>query len=474
MTSTKYDGVPLTINEIKVQFENPDKVRTTPSFVRKVFAGVYASKNFQELRESLQSGTALMDKLKFLLDFKIDRNPKKPLDIDLTLHVAEKSPVYADAGVTMATTSKLPTFNVNVLYRNLFGNAETLKGLASFGDSQTGSFSLLFSKPMVFDSGRPNTPPTGNFNASISYNGGTIFRDSGYVERSAGVNLQLASDDECHKLEYLGVWRDTLPLDKESLSKGAKNGNSNSILTACRPTMKSSMRYTFTHDETDHKLIPTKGHFVKCSGEVAGFGGDVAFGKMEGSGRIYHPITKDVSIGAGCFGGLLAPLGALISPKGLNPFGTPSVLNDRFFFRGVRDLRIRGVAEFGPHDDGDAIGGDAYFTVGSHVSYCPPIPVFQENNVRLHAFANAGNLQLLSGDDKDGDMKSRFLELVQPENLRGSAGIGVVAPMPFGRFEINLVSPLDMGALASGSLRTDSRGNGVSAQLRWALDSEFS
>lgn len=102
--------------------------------------------------------------------------------------------------------------------------------------------------------------------------------------------------------------------------------------------------------------------------------------------------------------------------------------------------------------------------------YSSSLTVTFRRDLSSHRFLNAR----CSGED-GSDMKSRLQSLVKPENLRGSAGIGVVAPMPIGRFEINLVAPLDMGALASGNIITDSRGNGgVSAQLRWAIDSEFS
>mmetsp|Transcript_3507 Transcript_3507/g.4700 ORF Transcript_3507/g.4700 Transcript_3507/m.4700 type:complete len:460 (-) Transcript_3507:156-1535(-) len=455
--ATRFDNVPINVEKIQVapaeDSKNP-KLRTSKSFVNDVFVKAKSSTTFGQLLQAIQEGTHAMEELGMYktVDYQL-KETTKPRVLDLIVKLKEKGSFYGSAGVGMSTVQRQPMMKIEGLYRNLFGNAESLKGSFSYGNDQTaGSFALTLSKPKAFKL-NDSQPPFGTFAAMAHYNGGTLFRDSGFVEKSSGLTINGKSEDQKHNIEYLGAWRDVVPHEKP-----ADTPHSNSVLKASMPSLKSSIRYTYTHETTDHKLVPTKGIFVKSSTEIAGFGGDVRFGKLEGCGRVHWPISSSVTASIGCFGGLLVPLG-----EGLNFFGTPSLLNDRFFHRGFRDLRIRGFTEFGPKDEGDAIGGDGYYTVGGSIAYSPPIQIFKDNNIRLHAFANAGNMQLLS--DGDGDVLSRVAKLTSKDEVKASVGVGVIAPISIGRFEINLVAPVT----------THHQGDFLpEIRFRWALDSDFS
>jgi len=343
---SKYDEIPITVDNINLKFvtdgpkDQKSIGRTNEAFVQKIFARTKGAETVSQLFRSLQEGTMALASLGMYktVDFEL-KECKKPLTTDLLIKLKEKGPFYGNAGVGMSSTRREPMMKIEGLLRNVFGNAEILKGAFSYGVNQTGSFDLTFAKPKSFSSGNPLEPPYGTLAAAAHYNGGTLFRDSNFVEKSSGITLKAESDDKRHLLEYLGAWRDVLPHEASGINTNPEERkgprlHSNSVLKASMPSLKSALRYTYTYDKTNHKLTPTEGAYVRCSTELAGLGGDVAFAKLEGCGRIHVPLNEHVSVGVGCFGGLLATVSGRDS--GVPFFGVPSMINDRFFHRGFR------------------------------------------------------------------------------------------------------------------------------------------
>eukprot|EP00455_Lapot_gusevi_P003147 TRINITY_DN112_c0_g2_i1.p1 TRINITY_DN112_c0_g2~~TRINITY_DN112_c0_g2_i1.p1 ORF type:complete len:116 (-),score=26.57 TRINITY_DN112_c0_g2_i1:98-445(-) len=91
---------------------------------------------------------------------------------------------------------------------------------------------------------------------------------------------------------------------------------------------------------------------------------------------------------------------------------------------------MRGFAHgsLGPKDSGDYVGGDIYSSAGLSLYFDLPHRLLQQLGVRGHFFANAGNLTRFS----DFGVRS-FLA-----SMRCTAGVGLVAPSPFGRLELHL------------------------------------
>jgi outer membrane protein insertion porin family len=197
---------------------------------------------------------------------------------------------------------------------------------------------------------------------------------------------------------------------------------------------------------------------MKSVSELAGFGplsGDVGFFKTELESQAAIPIpvpgvegTSGVSFNLGLRGGMLYPLTA-----GGGDIPLQSRLNDRFQLGGPTDVRGFKISGLGPHDAGDAVGGDVYAAGGA--SLLMPLPrVGKETPLRLQAFVNAGRLLSLKGKSKDKDspmtsddvganMKRTLAEL-RNGLPSASAGLGLVYAHPMARFELNFSLPLVM------------------------------
>lgn len=195
---------------------------------------------------------------------------------------------------------------------------------------------------------------------------------------------------------------------------------------------------------------------MKTVSELAGFGplkGDVAFLKSEGETQVALPFgDTGITLTAGLRGGLIYPLA--LDGKG-NP--QQSRINDRFQLGGPTDVRGFRLGGLGPHDGGDAIGGDVYAAGGA--SLLLPVPkVGKDTPLRIQAFINGGRLLSLKGRDKEGNMASenvlsnmqRTIKSLQEDLPSCAAGIGLVYAHPIARFEINFSLPLVMRAAEQG------------------------
>jgi outer membrane protein insertion porin family len=251
-----------------------------------------------------------------------------------------------------------------------------------------------------------------------------------------------------HEFGYSGIWRQITGL--------ADNASSTVRLDA-GDSFKSSLSHVWVNDKRDYPLLPSRGYLLKTITEVAGFGplkGDVSFGKMEleSQGALPIPIPgiegdSGISFNVGVRGGMLYPL----TSGGDIPL--QSRLNDRFQLGGPTDVRGFKISGLGPHDAGDAVGGDIYAAGGASLLF--PFPrVGKDTPLRLQAFVNAGRLLALKGKSKDKDgsmtsdevrenMKKTFAEL--RNGLPScAAGLGIVYAHPMARFELNFSLPLVM------------------------------
>jgi outer membrane protein insertion porin family len=175
---------------------------------------------------------------------------------------------------------------------------------------------------------------------------------------------------------------------------------------------------------------------------VAGLGvlGDVDTLKLSATARYYWqlPIERGKpSFGLSFLGGLLRPWAAL--RPGATGTGTQTLINDRFFLGGPLSVRGFNVYGVGPRDEGDALGGDLSAAVSAELSFDLPSEVLTTYGVRGHVFANAGNVTSLAG--VLGICPAPSLQELDL-GYRASAGVGIVAPTPFGRLELNFSRPL--------------------------------
>jgi len=239
---------------------------------------------------------------------------------------------------------------------------------------------------------------------------------------------------------------------------GLSPNASNAVRAEARDTFKSSITYTWLNEQRDYPLLPSKGYMAKATAELAGVGplkGDVAFLKSEVDSQVAIPVavpgiasaaTSGVALTGSFRGGLLYPLALAGQPQ-----PQPSYINDRFILGGPSDVRGFKIAGLGPHDAGDALGGDVY--AAASAALLLPFPnVGPDTPLRLQLFANAGRLVALRGRSK-GDAEGWSAEGVR-DAVRdavkkvgdgwpsAAAGFGVIYAHPMARLELNFSLPL--------------------------------
>jgi outer membrane protein insertion porin family len=335
----------------------------------------------------------------------------------------------------------------DIQFRNLFGGAESLSGHASLGTRTKSAYSALFDTPILSNPDR--RWEIGGLASSTSKPWAS------HEERLRGGVTKFkwfSEGGHLHEFGYSGMWRQIT---------GLSDTASPTVRLDAGDSFKSSLTHIWTNDKRDYPLLPSSGYLLKTSTEIAGFGplkGDVGFAKMEveSQGALPIPIpgiegASGISFNAGLRAGMLYPLTA-----GGGDIPLQSRLNDRFQLGGPTDVRGFKISGLGPHDSGDAVGGDVYAAGGASLLF--PFPrVGKDTPLRFQIFANAGRLLALKGKskDKEGEGKSMSSDEVYDNmgktlrELRNglpscAAGVGVVYAHPMARFELNFSLPLVM------------------------------
>lgn len=369
-------------------------------------------------------------------------NPStSPTDLNVFFQAQERGRYTIKTG-TEAGSSEGSAF-VDAHLRNIFGGAESLGAHASLGTRTRSSYSGLF-----------NTPILSNPDRQFEIGGlvsSTLKPWASHEERLRGGNAKfrwITEGGQTHEFGYSGVWRQITGL--------ADNASSTVRLDA-GDSFKSSLSHTWVNDKRDYPLLPSRGYLLKTISEIAGFGplkGDVGFGRLEveTQGALPIPIPgikgdSGISFNVGLRGGMLYPL-----TLGGSDVPIQSRLNDRFQLGGPTDVRGFKISGLGPHDSGDAVGGDLYAAGGASLLF--PFPrVGKDTPLRLQLFANAGRLLALKGKSKEkegGSMSSEDVATNMKKTfgeLRNglpscAAGVGIVYAHPMARFELNFSLPL--------------------------------
>ncbi|KAI1469044.1 surface antigen-domain-containing protein [Daldinia caldariorum] len=368
-----------------------------------------------------------------------------PTDLDVSLRVREKSRLLLKTGTDLGNTEG--SAYGSMLWRNIFGGAESLSLNASAGTRTRSAYSAEFA-----------TPIRSNPNLRLSIEGLASSTQKPWasheeVVKGGGIKLHWLKDNgDRHQFGYSGAWRQLTGLLAEA---------SPTVRGDAGDSTKSAISYLFQRERRDNPMLPQSGYLVKTSTELAGWaslGGDVAFSKseLEVAGAIPIPIpgirkSSGVSIGGGFRAGLLYPLPLTFGLSG----ASPSRINDRFTLGGPTDVRGFSLGGLGPRDGSDAVGGDIY-AAGS-VNMLIPLPrVGPESPFRLQLFANGGRLVAMKNKSKGSD-ESTSQRLSAGTVFDGmvsatkdlstglpsiAAGVGLVYAHPIARFELNFSLPL--------------------------------
>ncbi|KXJ97252.1 mitochondrial outer membrane protein [Microdochium bolleyi] len=366
-----------------------------------------------------------------------------PTDLEVSLAVREKSRFLLKTGTDLGNTEG--SAYGSLLWRNIFGGAETLTLNAAAGTRTRSAYSAELAAPVQSN---PNMRISLEGLASATQKPWASHEE---VLKGAGIKLNwLSTQGDQHQVGFAGAWRQLTGL--------AANA-SPSVRADAGDSVKNAISYIFTRDRRDNTMLPQSGYLFKSVSELAGWGplgGDVSFSKseVEVGGALPIPVpgvrgSSGVSIGGGFKAGLLYPLPL---SYGLNG-ALPSRVNDRFTLGGPTDVRGFSLGGLGPRDGSDALGGDVY-AAGS-VNMLVPLPrIGAESPFRIQLFANGGrSVALKNKSSKTKDSQTMAASAVYngvtaayKDILTGlptmAAGVGLVYAHPVARFELNFSLPL--------------------------------
>ncbi|EAS29788.3 mitochondrial outer membrane protein [Coccidioides immitis RS] len=439
--------LPCTISSVQVL----NASHTRKGFLEKVLSPLLSSNKDHPytLAEALQEVGACTDKLhKFdifqqpisvYLDKPSQTDPSTtPTDLDVYLSVKERSRFLLKTGTDLGNAEG--SAYANALWRNIFGGAETLNLNASLGTRTRSAYQATFETPILSD-------PDFRFEiGALASDTQKSWASHEEVVKGAWSRLRwMSAAGHRHELGLNGFWRQVT---------GLAGNASPSVRENAGDSVKTSISHTWTKDQRDNPILPTKGFYAKTLSELAGWGplkGDVSFWKSEIETQAAVPVPipglkgdSGISFTTGFRAGLIYPLGMDSNSK-----PQLSRINDRFQLGGPTDVRGFRISGLGPREGPDALGGDVY-AAGSANLLCPLPRVGADKPFRLQAFVNAGRLLALktpqgasptSPQEVRESVASTLSELANglPST---AAGVGLVYAHPVARFELNFSLPL--------------------------------
>lgn len=362
------------------------------------------------------------------VDAFLDSQPNSSSKAIFTL--SEKSLYQIHTGTNIETSAGSrhdPSVEASFVFRNLSGQADSLKASASWMGGSAGE--AIAAKPTT----RFQIDYTRPFAIDLQVGLSSILSSSlhNYEQNSShSLSLhssQLSIDHPAGKLAFNADWRNVLHVnDKASPLVHADAGHS----------FKTSVQKIFQVDRRDDRRMPTSGDFISIVGESTLPVGDVKFSKLDINHQLHIPFGS-----SGIAASLSSSFGLLLAPQ------RTSII-DRFYMGGpmsFRGFQNRGI---GPRDVDDAVGGDVYYSLAGTLSF--PMPesslLSQMFKARLHVFGTIGELTDVSsaretltawkGKSSFKDRSSSLWTAIH-DPMRISTGLGMVLDTVIGRIELN-------------------------------------
>ncbi|OZJ05399.1 hypothetical protein BZG36_01989 [Bifiguratus adelaidae] len=411
--------------------------RTRDSFVLAALAPAFKARTFASVLNRVQEGAQnltrldIFDQLEITVDTPQDPFADRNEAVDIILNVKEKSRLCIKTGTEVGNGEG--NMNGSITLRNIFGGAESLQAMASFGTRTSSAFSLLLATPL-------KSSPDHMFD----FNAHSVVRNnmatSSHEEVARGLGIRLRSVDRAlngiHELSADSTWRcmDRIA-DAASLRQAGHS-------------LKHSITHTFIRDLRNDPLLPTKGHYLRIANEFAGLGvvGDVHHWKTEVEASHSTEVGEQLALSTTFRVGLLYPFGEKLT-----------LTTDRFQIGGPLSIRGLQTNGGGPRDSTDALGAEGYWSGG--ISVFAPIPkVTREKGwpVFLHGWLNAGT-GVLSADrakfstesatDVPSNLPSIPASIIQSLTNTSptvTAGLGLVYRHQIARIELNFCLPLQI------------------------------
>jgi len=407
--------VPVVVQKIHLD----SLLRTKNDIVKQHVHQVFNAKNFEEMVKLAHTAKEQMEMLGLFKSVRIfidiSRGEKARKDgYEVTYAVEE--PRRVTGGLSTLVGTNEGSVLLSVRMPNAVGRGERISTDFTYGSKNALGWSLNFNKPL-----RGN--PRLNFQAGIFQNS-VEFPWSGYKELDRGLACDFVFPGRHgnHVLRWEGVWRELSCLTRSTAF---------SVREQAGPSLKSLVRHTWAKDTRDSRVMPNTGYLIKAVQELAGLGGDAKYWKHETELQANKKLFWDSVVQVSVAGGIM------------NSFESGSKLNimDQFFLGGPLTLRGFNIKGIGPHEDGCALGANAYWLAGLHLY--TPLPFrpgkggFGEY-CRTHFFVNAGNL---SNVDFGRRWQDNVTSMV--DSIRWSYGAGVVLRLGgIARLEVNYCVPV--------------------------------
>ncbi|XP_053994398.1 sorting and assembly machinery component 50 homolog A isoform X1 [Hylaeus volcanicus] len=399
-------------------------MRTKDDIIRAQVTDLFKAQDFQDVLLRAYKVKGKLEALGCFRSIRIyidtSQGPRaSPEGVEVTFTVHEMRRLIG--GINTMVGNNEASLVIGAKAPNLFGRGERLQMEYSHGTKSSTNINVSAVKPFV-DSWL-HTVLTGSI-----YNTNSDFPWSGYNECDKGILLDIALNPDGagilkHNLQYEGAYRKIISSKQASFRVREQSG----------PSLKSALRHICSIDKRDSLIFPTMGSLVQFSTEVAGLGGDIGFVKNELIVQSNWTPHECLTFQLGLQSGLL---------RGINNDMKISI-TDQFFLGGPMNLRGFEMRGCGPRQDGNSIGGDAYWALALHLY--TPLPFTPGRHsfgdlFRLHGFVTGGNVSnftfKLSNNYKE-NMK------IFTENVRCSVGGGIAMKLGnVARIELNLVMPL--------------------------------
>lgn len=310
--------------------------------------------------------------------------------------------------------------DVQIADSNLFGNGQHLRFKVS-GSQTRFQADIGFTEPSLFDS-----QYAGGFD--LLYKDIDNSKAASYKNTRMGGGLRLGtavSDNLSVGLNYTLVRNqiyDVGPLAstaiKEALTPGTNTGT----------YYTSSIGTSTTYDDRNKRTLATSGTYFTTAQDFAGVGGDARFIRNTAEGRLYYPLSDNVTLVGRAVAGNIAGWG-----------GEDVRLLD-LFNKGGETVRGFAPGGIGPRDlasaNQDALGGTSFIAASAEARFALP---FVPGNIGLKGavFTDAGSL---FGVNKTAAALPGVAGA--SATMRASVGAGLIWDSPLGALGVNYAVPI--------------------------------
>lgn len=366
--------------------------------------------------ERINKSKQRVDRLAYFDDVSVETPavPGTSDQVDVNVKVKEKPSGFVMLGAGFSSAENI-TLSGSVTQQNLFGSGKHVSTSVSTSKINR-ILSFSFTDPYFTVDG-----VSAGFDVyHRNVNTGSL--SIGYYRTNAtggGVRFGLPISDD----DYLsfGIAADATELTVDSSSPQryrefvAKKGSSDSASFTTLP-----LTVTWTRNNVDSRIYPTKGGTTRLSAEVGAPPGSLTYLKTTAQHQKYWPLSKDFTLYTNAEFGYA---------KGLGGDELPFFKN--FYAGGVSSVRGYETSSLGPKDPSTngSLGGTRRL-VGTLELLFPMPGMGLDKSVRLGAFVDAG--QVWGADDK-----------IALSDLRFSSGLSLMWSSPMGPLKFSFGNPLN-------------------------------